>query len=324
MSRPWCRDVHVLRAIQRADERAITRCLLGSVALLLTAKRANGVDVSRESADGAEDLLAADVKIAVKDVTCTYVDGKEEVQALGPINLEIHDGEFVCLIGPSGCGKSTLLRMVGGLSLPSSGEVDLRVADPARATATVFQDYSIYPWKNVQSNVRFGLDLAGVPKREGNDRAKTYLDRLGIGDRAKAYPSALSGGMKQRVAIARALAVEPDILLMDEPFSAIDAQMRHVLQDQLLSIWQADRRTVLFVTHSIEEAILLADRVVMLSNRPGQIIADRRVDIERPRDAVSARSSKQFAELHDELWELMRGEVQRHLAESGDLMGVTQ
>ena len=267
---------------------------------------------------------SSDPKISVRDVTCTYIDGKDAVHALGPVDLDIADGEFVCLIGPSGCGKSTLLRMVAGLSLPSSGEVDLRVADAARATATVFQDYSIYPWKSVLSNVRFGLDLAGVPKREGNERAKVYLDRLGLGDRAKAYPSQLSGGMKQRVAIARALAVEPEILLMDEPFSAIDAQMRHVLQDQLLDLWQSDRRTVLFVTHSIEEAILLADRVVMLSNRPGRIITDRRVPIERPRNSADARSSKEFQDLHDELWELMRAEVQRHLSESGDLMGVTQ
>lgn len=324
MSRPLGRDICVLVVNDLMRDKRL--CSLASVVLssLLYLMNAIGVDVSQESGQSADELLPADVRIAVKDVTCTYIDGKEEVHALGPIDLEIHDGEFVCLIGPSGCGKSTLLRMIGGLSLPSSGEVDLRVADPTRATATVFQDYSIYPWKNVLSNVRFGLDLAGVPKLEGNERAKRYLDRLGIGDRAKAYPSALSGGMKQRVAIARALAVEPDILLMDEPFSAIDAQMRHVLQDQLLNIWQADRRTVVFVTHSIEEAILLADRVVMLSNRPGRIIADRRVEIERPRDAVSARSSKEFADLHDELWELMRGEVQRHLAESGDLMGVTQ
>lgn len=265
----------------------------------------------------------ADARISIRGVTCTYVDGKESVHALGPIDLDIADGEFVCLIGPSGCGKSTLLRMISGLSLPSTGEIDLRVSDAARATATVFQDYSIFPWKSVLSNVRFGLDLAGVPKREATERAQHYLDRLGLGDRGSARPAQLSGGMKQRVAIARALAVEPEILLMDEPFSAIDAQMRHVLQDQLLELWQSDRRTVVFVTHSIEEAILLADRVIMLSNRPGRVIADRRIPIERPRSAESARSSKEFADIHDELWELMRVEVQNHLASTGDLMGVT-
>ncbi len=270
------------------------------------------------------DLPAPGPRISMRDVTCTYVDGTNAVHALGPVDLDIPDGQFVCLIGPSGCGKSTLLRMIGGLSLPSTGEIDLRVSHADRATATVFQDYSIFPWKSVLKNVRFGLDLAGVPKKEGNERSQHYLERLGLGDRGGAYPSQLSGGMKQRVAIARALAVEPEILLMDEPFSAIDAQMRHVLQDQLLELWQSDRRTVVFVTHSIEEAILLADRVIMLSNRPGRIIADRLVPIERPRSAEGARSSREFIELHDELWELMRVEVQNHLASTGDLMGVTK
>jgi NitT/TauT family transport system ATP-binding protein len=260
--------------------------------------------------------VASKPKISLRGVTTRFVSSGDVVDAVGPIDLDIADGEFVCLVGPSGCGKSTVLRMVGGLVRPSTGEIDLQVTDPRWATATVFQDYSIYPWKNVIENVRFGLDLAGVPKAEGNRRSQVYLERMGLGDRAKAHISELSGGMKQRVAIARALVVEPEILLMDEPFSAIDAQMRHVLQDDLLEMWQADRRTVLFVTHSIEEAILLADRVIMLSVRPGRIVADRRVPIERPRSAESARNSKEFSELHDELWELMRSEVQSQLAAS--------
>lgn len=261
-------------------------------------------------------VVASRPKISLRGVTTRFVSKGAVVDAVGPIDLDIADGEFVCLVGPSGCGKSTVLRMVGGLVRPSTGEIDLHVTDPRWATATVFQDYSIYPWKNVIENVRFGLDLAGVPKAEGNRRSQVYLERMGLGDRAKAHISELSGGMKQRVAIARALVVEPEILLMDEPFSAIDAQMRHVLQDDLLEMWQSDRRTVLFVTHSIEEAILLADRVIMLSVRPGRIVADRQVPIERPRSAESARNSKEFAELHDELWELMRREVQSQLAAS--------
>lgn len=260
--------------------------------------------------------VVAPPKISLRGVTTRFVSKGDVVDAVGPLDLDIADGEFVCLVGPSGCGKSTVLRMVGGLIRPSTGEIDLQVSDPRWATATVFQDYSIYPWKNVIENVRFGLDLAGVPKAEGNRRSQVFLDRMGLGDRAKARISDLSGGMKQRVAIARALVVEPEILLMDEPFSAIDAQMRHVLQDDLLDVWQADRRTVLFVTHSIEEAILLADRVIMLSVRPGQIVADRRVSIERPRSAESARMTKEFSELHDELWELMRREVQSQLLAS--------
>ena len=260
--------------------------------------------------EGAPD----DTRIAMRSVTCSFVSKGDVVHALGPVDLDIADGEFVCLVGPSGCGKSTLLRMVSGLDRPSSGVVELLSRDPRRATATVFQDYSIYPWKTVLANVRFGLDLAGVSKAEGDRRAMEYLEHMGLADRARARVGDLSGGMKQRVAIARALAVEPDILLMDEPFSAIDAQMRHVLQDELLRLWQEDQRTVLFVTHSIEEAILLGDRVVMLSTRPGRIIADRRVPLERPRSGVDIRFSKEFVELHDELNEILREQVQGQLA----------
>jgi len=262
----------------------------------------------------ALDGAPAGTRIAFRGVTCRFVGKEGVVHALGPIDLDIADGEFLCLIGPSGCGKSTLLRMVSGLSRPSDGSVDLLASDPRRATATVFQDYSIYPWKSVLANARFGLDLAGVSRSEGEARAMAYLERLGLADRAHARVGDLSGGMKQRVAIARALAVEPDILLMDEPFSAIDAQMRSVLQDELLRLWQSDRRTVVFVTHSIEEAILLGDRIVMLSARPGRIVLDRRVPIERPRVAADIRSSAAFIELHDELTDALKTEVLDNLA----------
>jgi NitT/TauT family transport system ATP-binding protein len=204
--------------------------------------------------------------------------------------------------------------MVGGLIRPSEGEIVLNTARP-HPTAMVFQDYSIYPWKRVLDNVRFGLDIQGVKKKEGNDRARTYLARLGLADRARSWPDTLSGGMKQRVAIARALAVEPEILLMDEPFAALDAQMRQVLQDQLLELWQSDRRTVLFITHSLEEAILLGDRVVVMSARPGRIIASKEVPFPRPRSA-DIRSTPEFAALVGELWDLLRGEVEAHLSDS--------
>lgn len=257
-------------------------------------------------------------RISMRSVECRFVANGDVVHALGPVDLDIADGEFVCLVGPSGCGKSTLLRMVSGLDRPSSGTVGLLAHDPRRATATVFQDYSIYPWKTVLANVRFGLDLAGVPRAEGDRRAMDELERMGLADRARARVGDLSGGMKQRVAIARALVVEPDILLMDEPFSAIDAQMRRVLQDELLRLWQSDRRTVLFVTHSIEEAILLGDRVVMLSTRPGRIVVDRRVPIERPRDGAEIRSSKEFLDLHEELNGILREQVQSQLVGAGE------
>jgi NitT/TauT family transport system ATP-binding protein len=260
-----------------------------------------------------DDGSTAAAKISARGVERYFGTSGERVHALGPLDLDIADGEFVCIVGPSGCGKSTFLRMVGGLIRPSAGRIDI-AARTARPTAMVFQDYSIYPWKKVLDNVRFGLDVAGVKKAEGNRRARTYLGKLGLADREKSYPDTLSGGMKQRVAIARALAVEPEILLMDEPFAALDAQMRHVLQDELLELWQSDRRTVLFITHSLEEAILLGDRVLVMSARPGKIIASKKVPFERPRSA-EVRGSAEFAELQAELWDLLRSEVEAHLAE---------
>jgi NitT/TauT family transport system ATP-binding protein len=240
--------------------------------------------------------------------------GSERIHALGPVDLRIGDGEFVCIVGPSGCGKSTFLRMVAGLINPSDGWIDLSTRRQQRATAMVFQDYSIFPWKRVIDNVRYGLDLQGIRKKEGNARAQAYLDKLGLGERARSWPATLSGGMKQRVAIARALAVEPEILLMDEPFAALDAQMRQILQDELLELWQADRRTVLFITHSLEEAILLGDRVVVMSSRPGRIIADIPVPFERPR-TNRLRETPEFASLTAELWRLLRHEVEQVVEE---------
>ncbi len=256
-----------------------------------------------------------DPKIRAKGVERYFGVKNDRVHALGPLDLDIQQGEFVCLVGPSGCGKSTFLRMVAGLINPSAGTVEIDTTTD-QPTAMVFQDYSIYPWKRVLDNVRFGLDLAGVPKKEGNERARKYLAKLGLSDRERSYPATLSGGMKQRVAIARALAVEPEILLMDEPFAALDAQMRQILQEELLALWQADRRTVLFITHSLDEAILLGDRVLVMSSRPGKIIASKTVPFERPRKG-DIRSSAEFAALQGELWELLRLEVEAHLADIG-------
>ena len=261
-------------------------------------------------------------RIRAEAVSRRFAARNEVVEALGPLDLDIYDGEFVCIVGPSGCGKSTFLRMVAGLTVPSSGTIDITLGGESRhPTAMVFQDYSIYPWKRVLANARFGLDLAGVPKKEGNLRAMEYLEKLGLADRAKAYPAELSGGMKQRVAIARALAVEPEILLMDEPFAALDAQMRQLLQDELLSLWQSDRRTVVFITHSLEEAILLGDRVIVLSARPGRVLASIDIPIERPRDGEEVRVSAEFFELHQQLWALLKKEVDTEIAVEGEVDG---
>ncbi|MEU0803826.1 ABC transporter ATP-binding protein [Streptomyces sp. NPDC005970] len=248
-------------------------------------------------------------KVRARAVTRTFGHSGERVHALGPLDLNVRHGEFCCIVGPSGCGKSTLLRIVAGLVRPSAGEVEVR-AGRRHPAAMIPQDYGIYDWKTVLANVRFGLDVQRVPRKAADARARDWLDRLGLADFADAYPATLSGGMRQRVAIARALAVEPELLLMDEPFAALDAQLRTILQDELLAVCQATRTTALFVTHSLEEAIVLGDRVVVMSARPGRVIAERRPPFERPRTG-RLRRSPEFAALQSELWELLRGEVQR-------------
>lgn len=248
-------------------------------------------------------------KIAVKNVSKVY-GRKSTVKALEDVNLEIQEGQFVCLVGPSGCGKSTLLRMMASLHHPSSGTVELNISRASHGVAMVFQNYSIYPWKTVEENIGLGLQVKGLSAAERARRVGPLMEQMGLTDFAKALPSALSGGMAQRVSIARALAVRPDVLLMDEPFAALDAQMRRVLQDELLAIWQQDRRTVVFVTHSLEEAILLGDRVVVMSSRPGKIIGDYEVPFERPR-RPEIRGTAEFAELEQQIWSQMRIEVDR-------------
>ncbi|MFC0527318.1 ABC transporter ATP-binding protein [Phytohabitans kaempferiae] len=258
----------------------------------------------------ADAAPAAPQRIAVRQATRSFVAGRRaKVDALGPLDLSIGDAEFLCVVGPSGCGKSTLLKIIAGLLAPSSGEVAIEVSGDSRIPiAMVFQDYGIYPWKTVRANVDLGLRLSGRPIAERREIVNDWLGRLGLTDFADAYPGALSGGMRQRVSIARALAIDPEVLLMDEPFAALDAQLREVLQDELLAIWQARRRTVVFVTHSLEEALLLGDRVVVMSARPGRIIADITVPFERPRSGA-VRTDPLFAKLRGDLWASLHSEV---------------
>jgi NitT/TauT family transport system ATP-binding protein len=214
------------------------------------------------------------------------------------LSLSIKPGEFVCVLGPSGCGKTTLLNILAGFVIPSRGEVRIngeRIAGPSSERGVVFQDYSLFPWLTAQANVEFGLRMAGRPARERRQAADALLDLVGLPEAGAKYPFELSGGMKQRVAIARALATHPALLLMDEPFAALDAMTRASLQGRLIEIQQQEAQTILFVTHNIAEALLLGSRLIVMSPNPGRIIEDIAIDLPRPR----RRTSPAFNELYD-------------------------
>jgi NitT/TauT family transport system ATP-binding protein len=253
---------------------------------------------------------SAQWRVRAQAVERIYADRRQELRALGPLDLEVKEGEFLSIVGPSGCGKSTFLRLVAGLLRPTSGEIDISHHDPTRhLVAVVFQDHSIFPWQTVEQNVRTGLDLAtSLTKKQKADRVGYWLRRLGLAPFARAYPSSLSGGMRQRVSIARALAVDPEILLMDEPFASLDAQLRALLQEELVALWEQDRRTVIFITHALDEAILLGDRVVIMTARPGSVRSEVRVPFPRPR-SPEIRGTPEFAALVQHCWDILREEV---------------
>jgi NitT/TauT family transport system ATP-binding protein len=259
--------------------------------------------MSQQPASGAG--APVPVEIVVDGVSKRY----GPVQALVDIKLRIAAGEFVTLIGPSGCGKTTLLKTIGGLVAADAGRVqigDRVVSRPTRQCAMVFQDFALLPWATVQRNVEFGLLLQGAPPSDRAQRARRYIKRVGLGGFEDAYPSQLSGGMQQRVGLARALAVNPQVLLMDEPFASIDEQTRRLFQDDLLALWSEERKTVVLVTHSMEEAIYLSDRVVVLSPRPGRVHTTLDVPLPRPRELSEVRGSGDFARLVDDLWKILR------------------
>jgi len=224
------------------------------------------------------------------------LDDGSVVEALSCITLDVADSEFVSVLGPSGCGKTTLLRIVAGLEIPTSGTIILdgeKIEGPSPRMAMIFQEYSLYPWMTVIDNIEFGLEMRGMKKDERREKAIKYLDIVGLREFADRYPYELSGGMRQRVAVARALAVDPHILLMDEPFGALDAQTRNMLQRELLDIWEKTRKTILFVTHSVDEAVFLSDRIVILTRRPGQVREIVPIDLPRPRE----RTGVEFARI---------------------------
>jgi len=249
--------------------------------------------------------------IDVKRVNKVFKTDNREVVALRDINLQIPQGQFVCLLGPSGCGKSTLLNAIAGFSLPSSGEITANgqlITGPGPERGMVFQEYALFPWMTVEKNIAFGLEIKGMAQAEIKQRVDQLLGMLSLSDFRNRYPKDLSGGMRQRVAIARVLALDSPIMLMDEPFGALDALTRRNLQDELLRIWSELKKTIIFVTHSIEEAIYLADRIVVMTYRPGTVKRDMIVELPRMRDPASA----DFNALKRELGALVMEEQQRH------------
>ncbi len=253
---------------------------------------------------------AGTVKIAVQQLEKRFPFGSGVVGALLDVNLRVASGEFCCIVGPSGCGKSTLLRILAGLERPSSGRVEIQAADSGRPlNAMVFQEQSVFPWMTVEDSVGYGLWTRRVPDAQRRQVVASYLEKVGLTGFAQAYPYQLSGGMKQRVAVARAFANDPEVLLMDEPFASLDEQNKILLQAELLKIWEGSRKTVVFVTHSIDEAVLLGDRVLVMTGRPGRIKADVPVILPRPRSVYELKSSPAFSELVGAVWSLLRDEV---------------
>ncbi len=249
-------------------------------------------------------------KLDIRDVSVTYPLARGTMTAIDRVSLSIPAGQFCAIVGPSGCGKSTLLRSVAGLVKPADGTIAIaRETDDKPLKAMVFQGRSVFPWMTVLDNASYGLAMRGVTRQERESVAERLLRQVGLGDFLQAYPSQLSEGMRQRVAIARAFAVDPELLLMDEPFGALDEQTRLILQAELLRIWEATGKTVVFVTHSIDEAMILADRIVVLSARPGTIKADITVPFSRPRTVEAVRSAPEFASLFLRIWSLLRDEA---------------
>jgi NitT/TauT family transport system ATP-binding protein len=229
----------------------------------------------------------ASVKVWVKKVSKLFIDeAGRQVKALDDVSFEIHEGEFLCILGPSGCGKTTLLRMLAGLDQPTSGELYLKdrpIVRPGPERGMIFQEFALFPWKTVIKNIEFGLEIKGLSNRERTKIARRYIDLIGLHGFEDSYPHEISGGMKQRVAVARALANDPEVLLMDEPFGTLDAQTRNLMQEELLSIWKNTGKTILFVTHCVNETSFLAQRAIVLTPRPGRIRKIIQIDLKHPR-----------------------------------------
>ncbi|MGR9074406.1 MAG: ABC transporter ATP-binding protein [Gammaproteobacteria bacterium] len=260
-----------------------------------------------------------DVVISAESVSLTYNGRKGEVEAVENLSLDVFSGEVICIVGASGCGKSTFLNMVAGFYRPTAGRILLH-GEPIEKVeprcGMIFQNYALFPWLNVRDNVAFGLRMAGVSKRERRKAAQQWIDMAGLQGFELAYPGELSGGMRQRVALSRALANEPEILLCDEPFAALDAMTRQIMQEELLRIVQESGQTVLFITHSIDEALILSDRLVVMSARPGRVKAVYENTLPRPRK-LDVQLTGRYLELKREVWDLVQEEVMGSMMQQG-------
>jgi NitT/TauT family transport system ATP-binding protein len=251
---------------------------------------------------------------ACQDLYKEYQSRNNVIPALENVSFRVREQEFVCIVGPSGCGKTTLLKLIAGLLEPSSGRIvfgsELPYDQPR--SALVFQEHGLFPWMSVLDNVAFGLEMQGVGRLERRDRARAFIEKVGLAPFAHSYPHELSVGMRQRVGIARAFVADPQILLMDEPFSSLDAQTRLVLQEELLRIWRDHKKLVVYVTHDIEEAVLLGDRVLVMTGRPGSIREEIPIPLPRPR-ALSAREQPEVMEIKWHIWKMLEDEVRKTL-----------
>jgi NitT/TauT family transport system ATP-binding protein len=265
-------------------------------------------------------VTGAGMRIVVDEVSKTYRDRQgQSVAALASVTFTVEAEELVAVVGPSGCGKSTLLNLLAGLLTPSAGRLGFDGALPAGRplTAMVFQEFALFPWRTVQANVEFGLEEAGRPVAERREIARRYLELTGLRGFEQKFPHQLSGGMRQRVGIARALAVDPAVLLMDEPFSALDAQTRQLMQEELLAIWERTRQTILYVTHNIQEAVWMADRVIVLSRRPGRVLEIVPVELKRPR-TEAMQGEPAFVQAVERIWGLIKAQARAALEDSGE------
>jgi NitT/TauT family transport system ATP-binding protein len=273
------------------------------------------------AAAGAGNGQASAPAVALSDVTIDFrLPGRGTYTAVADASLRVADGEFVAIVGPTGCGKSTLLNVAAGLLMPSRGRVDIFGAPLAglnRQSGYLFQAEALFPWKTALDNVAIGLEIAGTPREDAQARAERWLTRVGLAGFGGRYPHLLSGGQRKRVGLAQVLIRDPKILLMDEPFGPLDAQTRQIMGNLLLDLWSADRKAVLFVTHDLEEAIALADRVVIMSAGPAaRIIGDWTVALARPRDISEVKLDRVFHDLHREIWHVLKAEVLKGYAQA--------